>query len=157
NFVTLLRVGQLAMVEVVASTDGFLDAWIDFGRDGSWAENGDQIFTNGVVTAGTNLLSFLVPATASSGNTFGRFRFSTAGGLAFVGAAADGEVEDYAVTITPTTDLSVVGFGAPDPVGVGSNLTYTLIVSNAGPSTATGTALSNTLPASVALVSATSS
>src|SRR5262249_18335701 len=64
---------------------------------------------------------------------------------------------DYAVTIMPSADLSISALGAPDPVAVGSNLTFTITVSNGGPSTATGVFLSNTLPATVNFISAAAS
>jgi uncharacterized repeat protein (TIGR01451 family) len=54
-----------------------------------------------------------------------------------------------------TTDLSVTKTAFPDPVVIGSNLTYTLTVANGGPSTATGVILSDTLPGNVTYVSAT--
>ncbi|HEX8203848.1 MAG TPA: GEVED domain-containing protein [Isosphaeraceae bacterium] len=40
-----------------------------------------------------------VPAGATLGVTYARFRLSTAGGLTPTGAAADGEVEDFRVTL----------------------------------------------------------
>ena len=54
----------------------------------------------------------------------------------------------------PMADLSLALSAAPNPVTVGQTLTYTLNVSNAGPSVATGTVLSDSLPASVSFVSA---
>ena len=51
-------------------------------------------------------------------------------------------------------DLAVTKSDAPDPVVVGSNLTYTLMVTNNGPSEVTGVALADTLPANVDFVSA---
>ncbi|MBN2506407.1 MAG: hypothetical protein JXQ71_06905, partial [Verrucomicrobia bacterium] len=49
TFNTPLIPGQPAMVTVVASLQGaVLNAWIDFGADGSWAEAGDQIIVNQV-------------------------------------------------------------------------------------------------------------
>ncbi len=128
NFISPLRAGQLASVEVVASTAGLLSAWMDFNANGSWAQAGEQIFTNRALVAGTNVLAILVPPLATAGNTFARFRFSTAGGLSFDGPAADGEVEDYAVNIAPVADLVLFQTDAPDPVGVGSNLTYLVTV-----------------------------
>lgn len=157
RFSSPLLVGQLATVEIVASTNGLLDAWIDFNGEGSWATAGDQIFTNQTLLPGTNALTFLVPATASPVSTFTRFRFSSAGSLSFSGPAADGEVEDHAVTTTPVADLAVTMTDAPNPVAVNGNLTYTLIVTNSGPSDANGVVLSNTLPSSVSFVSASSS
>ena len=54
---------------------------------------------------------------------------------------------------TPKADLGVTLAAAPNPVTVGQTLTYTLNVSNAGPSVATGTVLSDSLPAGVSFVS----
>jgi uncharacterized repeat protein (TIGR01451 family) len=59
-------------------------------------------------------------------------------------------------TVTPSADLSIVKTGAPDPVTVGQNITYTLTVSNAGPSDATGVVVTDTLAAGLTFVSATS-
>lgn len=84
---------------ITASGVGKLDAWIDFNRDGDWNDAGEQIFTSRDVAAGLNILSFTVPAGATPGETGARFRISSAGGLAPTGAADDGEVEDYIVTI----------------------------------------------------------
>jgi uncharacterized repeat protein (TIGR01451 family)/uncharacterized delta-60 repeat protein len=55
---------------------------------------------------------------------------------------------------SPTADMSLTIIDSPDPVAVGGTLTYTLIVSNAGPATATSVRLTNTLPAGVTFVSA---
>jgi len=101
TFLTLLTPGSNATVLVVASTNGLLNAWMDFNANGSWTNAGEQIFTNQPLVAGANLLTVAVPVASSSGtNIFARFRFSSAGGLSYTGPALDGEVEDYAVTIT---------------------------------------------------------
>src|SRR5205807_1507517 len=68
--------------------------------------------------------------------TFARFRFSTDSLSSFNGPASDGEVEDYAVSITPQVDLSVGISASANPVGVSSNLVFVLSISNAGPSRA---------------------
>jgi uncharacterized repeat protein (TIGR01451 family) len=54
-------------------------------------------------------------------------------------------------------DLKVTKTDSPDPVGVGSNLTYTIQVQNLGPSTATGVTVTDQLPKGVDLVSAMAS
>ena len=76
-----------------------LDAWMDFNIDGDWNDAGEQIFANQSVSAGSNALTFTIPAGALAGTSYARFRLSTAGGLSFVGSAADGEVEDYQVIL----------------------------------------------------------
>ena len=98
-----LSSGQTVLVTVsVTGGSGFLNAWIDFNRDGDWADSGDQIFTDEPVSAGANLLNFNVPVSAVGGVSFARFRLTSAnsgGTLSFTGQASDGEVEDYQVAL----------------------------------------------------------
>jgi len=58
---------------------------------------------------------------------------------------------------SPSSDLSLTLLDSPDPVTIGNTLTYTLIVSNGGPATATFVKLTNTLPAGVTFLSASPS
>ena len=52
-------------------------------------------------------------------------------------------------------NLLVTMADTPDPVRLGQNLTYTVTITNNGPSDATGVTLNDTLPAGVSFVSAT--
>ena len=54
-------------------------------------------------------------------------------------------------------DLGIVKTDSPDPVRAGQDLTYTLVVTNRGPNGATNVTVTDPLPASVSLVSATPS
>lgn len=100
-FTTLLRSGTTAGVDVTASAAGLLSAWVDFNRDGDWADAGEQIFTDRALAVGQNSLTFAVPGgtATNAGASYARFRISTAGGLSCTGLAADGEVEDYQVQL----------------------------------------------------------
>jgi uncharacterized delta-60 repeat protein len=94
--------GQTATVDVTASTEGYLQGWINFNAidDYDWDDPGEQIFTNQPLVAGVNSLSFPVPVGAqTSYYSMGRFRFSTAMDVGPSGFAPDGEVEDYQVVI----------------------------------------------------------
>ena len=55
--------------------------------------------------------------------------------------------------ITVAADLSLTKTAAPTSVNVGSNVVYTLTVSNAGPAPATGVTVTDTLPAGLTYVS----
>jgi len=86
---------EQASLAVVATAAGALDAWVDFDGDGDWGDAGEQIFKSQALAAGNNDLVFTVPCTAlASDEIFARFRFSSTGGLAEDGVAADGVVED---------------------------------------------------------------
>ncbi len=133
-------------IVVSASVAGKLDAWIDFNRDGDWADAGEQIFTSQDLTSGANNLSFTPPAGASLGVSFARFRVSTAGGLAVTGLASDGEVEDYQVTIgvnqTPTVS------GVPSDLSFTEDTSGNVDLSAVTVADADGDALTVTLTAS---------
>ncbi len=148
-FTTPLLAGTSAGVDVTASASGKLDAWVDFNGDGDWLDAGEQIFTGQAVLAGVNSLAFAVPPGAAEGATYARFRVSTAGGLAPTGAAADGEVEDYVVTVVCESDLSVTQTAESDPAAAHTVQIYNLVVGNDGPSDATNVTLEQELPSGV--------
>jgi uncharacterized repeat protein (TIGR01451 family) len=154
RFVSGPFVGQTTMIEVVASTNGVVSAWLDLNLDGNWSQPGEQVLTNVNVTGGTNFLQLALPATAAPGNSYARFRFSTAGGLPYDGAAADGEVEDYLVAVGGAADIGIHSVSAPEAVAFGSSLSYSIILTNAGPSSAGNLVLTNTIPAGTSFVEA---
>ncbi|MBX3010173.1 MAG: DUF11 domain-containing protein [Caldilineaceae bacterium] len=61
---------------------------------------------------------------------------------------------DEDVTVTTVADLAVAKYDNPDPVVAGTTLTYTIVVTNYGPSDAQDVVITDTLSADVALVSA---
>ena len=63
------------------------------------------------------------------------------------------DCSDSVTVLNPDADLTVTKVDSPDPVLVGSPLTYTLQVRNNGPSEATNVQLTDTLPAGTTFVS----
>ncbi|MCH8923531.1 MAG: hypothetical protein IIA67_10345, partial [Planctomycetes bacterium] len=124
-----IRVGQLdasVTVNVQNAPNGAkLDAWIDFNGDGSWGGPGEQIADTLDVREGDYTLMFDVPSWAASGDTYARFRLSTAGDLGVGGVAADGEVEDYRVTINPPA-LSSGVFGGQNIISTAADGAYSV-------------------------------
>ncbi len=103
-FIDPLLQGANARLQVVASREGRLDAWVDFSGDGDWEDPGEQVFASLLLGAGVNDLAVGVPAAAAIGATYARFRFSLAGGLSPAGPAPEGEVEDYQILIEASAE-----------------------------------------------------
>lgn len=92
--------GSNTPLQVVASTNGYLDGWIDFNKDGDWSDPGENVFSSRALAQGLNIVTTAVPFSATVGKTHVRMRFgSSASGLLPTGLASDGEVEDHEITI----------------------------------------------------------
>ena len=134
----------------VSGAGGYLQTWVDWNGDGSFATAGDQIASdvqdggagdgdgsaNGII-----VLNPIVPVSATTSQTFARFRWSTTSSLGSSGTASDGEVEDYALTIsTASPSLTVAktasasGFvtGNIQEAPAGTVVTYSYVVTNNG-------------------------
>ena len=92
--------GLTSSITVTASDAGYLNAWIDFNRDGDWDDAGEQVAVGSLLAAGENIINVAVPGDAAEGATYARFRFSSEETLAATGPAIDGEVEDYQFLIS---------------------------------------------------------
>ncbi len=154
-FTSGIGAGLEAFLEVTASGAGRLNAWVDFNSDGDWADAGEQVFVDRMLAAGVNSLSFAVPASATLGTSYARFRLDTNGGLAPNGYATDGEVEDYAVEIVEGPDLSIEMTASTEPAPSGRPLSYTITVTNNGPLPASSVTSTDTLPGELIFVSST--
>ena len=123
---------------------------------------------SGQLAAGATMTKVFGPFPATSANPATPSVSVNGASLASVNAEyqmpnQDGAASGYTVAasssdtvllnVTEEADLSVNNFASPNPVLVGHNLTYTLTVTNHGPSTATGVTLTNTLSSDVAVVS----
>ncbi|MEZ6120177.1 MAG: tandem-95 repeat protein [Pirellulaceae bacterium] len=99
TFASQVVIGGNVPVSIVASTVGYVDAWIDFNADGTFDDPSERVLTSYQVSAGTNQVRLAIPSDATAGNSFARFRFSTGGQLLPTGRADNGEVEDYQVSL----------------------------------------------------------
>ena len=95
-----------ASIEVeVSGSGGYLQAWVDWNQDGSFSES-ERIATD--LQDSDNDGVIMVPVTTPPvgtvpGASYARFRWSSQQGLDAEEGALDGEVEDYRVTVGPTT------------------------------------------------------
>jgi hypothetical protein len=123
------QIGATVTVTVSnAPTGAYLDAWLDFDGDGAWGRAEEWIAQSVAVVEGANAITFDVPAWAAAGVTYARLRLSTAGGLGHLGPAADGEVEDYAVTIAAPTAAVGVYLERHEIAADGNNARFVLPV-----------------------------
>lgn len=100
-FVDPLVAGSPGQLEVIASLNGgFLQAWMDFNGDGDFDDViggvSERLFTNELLDAGSNFLSFAVPDVIDADTVYARFRYGEFG-LGLTGLASFGEVEDYVI------------------------------------------------------------
>ncbi len=136
--------GVSASISVaVTGVGGFLQAWIDWDGNNSFADAGEQIATSvqdggvgdsdGTIN-GTIELNIGVPVTVTTAQTSARFRWSTDTSIGIAGSAPDGEVEDYVLTVIAGTPSLLVVKTANDTtdVAVGQSIIYTYVVTNNG-------------------------
>ena len=99
-------------------------------------------------------------AVDTNGNAYVGGQTSTNGfpvtpGAAFTNLA--GLSEGFIAKISPSTDIALTMSGSPNPVLLGSNVTYTLVVTDVGELGATSVTVTDVLPATITYVSANTS
>ncbi|GHG22939.1 hypothetical protein GCM10017784_13340 [Deinococcus indicus] len=127
-----------------ASAAGQVCGWIDFDRGGTFgnvaSERACAAFASGAtsVTLNWSGLSGL-----SAGTNYVRLRasYDATGVQSPTGRLDSGEVEDYRLTITPAADLSVTKTDGVTSVNANTPTSYTIRVTNNGPSSVTGAVL----------------
>ena len=127
TFSTLVR-DQPATIDVVVNgAGGYLQAWVDWNADGVFSST-ERIANNLQDTDndGNIAIALTVPATAATTQTTARFRWSTDSGINYAGEAADGEAEDYLVTVLPPVFLSLIKAVTNDNGGTATAADWTL-------------------------------
>jgi uncharacterized repeat protein (TIGR01451 family) len=113
--------------------------------NGNSFTNASAVAFNGIPAASftvtnNSTLSAVVPGGATSGK--------------ITVTAPGGTGQSAADFVIDSADLGITATDSPDPVFIGSNLVYTITITNAGPITALNVRLTNTLSGSVVLKSA---
>lgn len=106
NLVPSVAGSTVVKVTNTTGATAYLNAWIDFNRNGIPNEAGEQVMVNAPITTGTTnanqTISFTTPAGAFIGFTAIRVRLTSTLSPSASGAVGMGEVEDYPVNICPT-------------------------------------------------------
>jgi uncharacterized repeat protein (TIGR01451 family) len=119
---------------------------------GSCTNVGGTVFCNlGNLAVATNAVVIVIVTPSTPG-------IITNTAFVFATTPDPNVTNNTAVAITavnPAADLSITKTGAPNPVLTSQHLTYTLVVTNLGPSAASSVTITDALPAGVSVVSAT--
>jgi hypothetical protein len=97
---TDVKASEEVVVSVKLHASGFVHGWIDYNRDGKWAED-EKVASKVVVAKGDNEIRFIVPDDVRSGGTWTRWRLCDCPGeLSSTGVVNGGEIEDYPISIS---------------------------------------------------------
>jgi len=120
-------------------------------------------FSRGTALYAGNVIIWSLPSLASGASATATILVTpTAEGTITATATAGGQELDpitanntatISTVVGPAADLALSLTGFPSPVVAGSNVTYSIDVTNQGPSTATGVSLNDLLPATATVLS----
>jgi len=124
------------VTNTIGST-AYLNAWIDFNRNGSLSDAGEQIASNIAISNNTNnsnrVINFTVPAGASLGTAGIRVRLTSVISPGPAGLDGIGEVEDHLTSIiVPNTDFGDYSGFADASSTVNTNLRLGALVDKEG-------------------------
>jgi uncharacterized repeat protein (TIGR01451 family) len=143
--------GEIVVTNVLPASAIFVSA---IPSQGSCSQIADRVICNlgTIPNDATAAITITVQPTAAGVLTLGSTVFANA--LDFHQA---NNTATAITTVAGLADLQLAISDSPDPVFIRNTVTYTLAVSNAGPNTALGVGISNTLPVGVAFISAVAS
>lgn len=128
---------------------------------GGWSCTTPAVGANGSVSCNVNTMSavtavFTLVGTVDPATTPGTLLSLD---IDANGTAVDPDESDNGITVettvTPSADLSIAAVDSPDPVAPGADLTYTITLTNSGPSSATAGEMTTEVPGSTTFVSLT--
>lgn len=153
---TLTAADTQYSITLSCTDGGAAGGWIDFDQSDSFDFNE---YTSGTCLSGSVTLTWTGLSGLNTGQTYARFRIASSSAEIAepAGYAADGEVEDYTLTISPAaqTDLEIVKAVDNSTPIEGDHISFTVKVVNNGPDNATDVEVTDQLPAGLTYVSST--
>lgn len=117
-------------------------------------QNGATVSIGGVAATGVGFIGSTSLSATTGAHAAGAANVVVTNPDAQSGTLSNGYT--YTAVSSGSADLSLAMSDAPDPLSVGTSLTYTIVVANAGPDEATGVSMSDQLPIGTTYVSAIS-
>ena len=108
DFITGFEKGLDTLVNIKATGQGYINAWVDWNQNGTFDGN-EQAIINQQMDDGDNRLLLAVPDSAQEGITWGRIRYSSTQNIGPTGGVSDGEVEDHQIVVT-ASGITIVSY-----------------------------------------------
>ncbi|CAM3192416.1 LruC domain-containing protein [Moritella viscosa] len=109
-FQTALVTGLDAQVNATITggqDSAYFNGWFDWNQDGDFEDADEHVFNNLQLDSNSHNIALTVPATALVGNTWSRFRIGDQANITSSGGYANGEVEDYPITVVDGNTTSI--------------------------------------------------
>ena len=127
-------------------------------QDTTPANNDDLTVNIGNLASGASAtLTVVATVLGATRGTLTNVATAASGNTALTDSNPANNSDTETTVLTPSIDLAVTKTDSADPVIAGNQLTYTIVVTNNGPSQATNVSLTDALPTGVTFVSGNSS
>ncbi len=136
-------------VTVSCNGTGTITGWIDWAIDGGFDDGTIDEAASTTCSGGTATLNWTGLTGLTDGTTFVRIRASNNSSSITTPTSVgiSGEVEDYSLLISPSADIEVTKVSTSTNYTPGGTDTYTITITNNGPSAVNGVQIADTLPA----------
>ncbi len=136
-------------VTVSCNGTGTITGWIDWAIDGGFDDGTIDEAASTTCSGGTATLNWTGLTGLADGTTFVRIRASNNSSSITTPTSVgiSGEVEDYSLLISPSADIEVTKVSTSTNYTPGGTDTYTITITNNGPSAVNGVQIADTLPA----------
>ncbi len=146
-------------IRVTSATSTIGTVTIPATAQDTTAANNDDLTVNigNLATGASATITVVATVLGATRGTLTNTATASTGNTNLIESNTANNTDTETTTLTPSIDLAVTKTDSADPVVAGNQLTYTIVVTNNGPSQATNVSLTDTLPTGVTFVSGTSS
>ncbi len=146
-------------IRVTSATSSVGTVTIPATAQDTIAANNDDLTVNigNLATGASATITVVATVLGATRGTLTNTATAATGNANLIESNTANNTDTESTTLTPSIDLAVTKTDSADPVVAGNQLTYTIVVTNNGPSQATNVSLTDTLPTGVTFVSGTSS
>ncbi len=145
-------------IQITSATSTVGTVTIPASAQDTTAANTDDLSVNigNLANGATATITVVATILGATRGTLSNVATAVSGNTSLTDSNPANNSDTETTVLTPSIDLAVTKTDSADPAIAGNQLTYTIVVTNNGPSQATNVSLTDTLPAGVTFVSGTS-